>query len=161
MENDLEKEIAKIRKEIENRNALFIKENTDIKVGDKVEFIIKGDSYIGEEDEWECRDVTRLFIDNGKIKASIWGLSKDYLVSDLKLFDENDYKLRHYLWERELKPGDEFQLIVDKPKSSKGYLYHIYSVYSSTDRNIEYQYFNDYDKPQTLYEGEFHVTTKV
>lgn len=157
---DLDKELAKLRKEIEDRDKLFIKENTSLKVGDKVEFILKGDSYLNEEDEWECREVTRLFVENGKIKASVSGLHSNYLVSDLKLFDENDYKLRHYLWERELNPGDEFQLIVDKPKSSKGYLYNIYSVYNAVDRNIEYQYFNDYDKPQTLYEGEFHVTTK-
>lgn len=157
---DLEKEIENLKREIKKRDDSFIKENTDLRKGDVVEFIVKGDSYIGEEDEWESRKIGRLFIENGKIKASIEGLHADYLVSDLKLFDPNDYSLRHSLWDRELNPGDEFQLIVDKPKSSKGRIYPIHTVYKSIGNRIEYTYYNDYDKIQTLYDGEFHVVSK-
>lgn len=157
---NLDKELAKLKKEILERDKLFIKENTNLKVGDEVEFIVKGDYYAGEEDEWECREITSLFIENGKIKASLKGLHTDYLVSDLKVFDSNDYTLRHRLWERELKPGEPFQLIVHKPKSTVGTIYSIYSVYKSTDTEILYEYFNDYGRPQQLREGEFHVTFK-
>lgn len=60
--------------------------------------------------------------------------------------------------EIELNVGDEFFLVVDKPKSTKGKSYKIERKQETDDRGgkrIEYMYYNDYNKPQSLFIGEY------
>lgn len=77
--------------------------------------------------------------------------------SKVSKFNENDYTLRHELWYNEMNLGDEFQLIMDKPKSTKGKIYSVFKIVEQIGENTEYWYYNDLGKLQTLYEGEFHV----
>lgn len=61
---------------------------------------------------------------------------------------------------KELNLEDNFQLIVDKPKSTKNKVYSIFKIVKEIGENIEYWYYNDDNKPQTLYVGEFNFITE-
>jgi hypothetical protein len=52
---------------------------------------------------------------------------------------------------------EEFELIVDKPKSTKGKVYAIHKIVKEKGFDIEYWYYNDHNRLQTLYTGQYNV----
>lgn len=56
-----------------------------------------------------------------------------------------------------MKPGDFFILNVYKPKSTIGSTYKVFKKVDELNYNVEYWYYNDNGKPQTLYDGEFEI----
>lgn len=136
-------------------------EKCGYKIGDIVEFIDrerKGDyDYIYH---WNNKPIKSMFI-QGEYVFLRFDYAETMKSTDVKLFDKNDYTLRHSLWDRELDLNDEFQLIVDKPKSTKGEIYKVFRIEKEVDCNIQYMYYNDYGKMAIVTDGQFHVTTRI
>lgn len=163
MENNRIIELKKqleIEEAKEKKKRIFdLEEKTGLKVGTIVEVIDR--ERINDYDYKNYWTKTKVLGFN-VIKDNIYvyleyTYKQQFLLKEVKIFKENDYTLRHSLWDRELDIDDEFQLIVDKPKSTKGDIYEIFKVIKQKNYNIEYWYYNDNNQLQTLYEGEFHV----
>ena len=152
LQTEIRKERLKTLKSLEK--------TTGFKVGDIVEFINREriNDYDYEE-HWNKREIIDFEESGGIIRVNLKGWYGAIQVKGIRKFNPDDYTLRHQLWERELDIDDEFQLVVEKPKSTKGKLYKVLSVLKQKDESIEYSYWNDYGKKAYLYEGEFHVTT--
>jgi hypothetical protein len=55
----------------------------------------------------------------------------------------------------ELYVGDEFELIVNKPKSTVGKKYIIFRKEQELDRDTIYWYYNDNDQLEQLFKNEY------
>ncbi len=159
---ELEKQIQQEKNKVKLQQIKEAEKVTGFKIGDEVEYIERNRD--GDYDytyDWTKHVIIDFDLKGDKI-GLVFKYNNGYFNKweDAKLFDKNDYTLRHSNWNRELDIDDEVQLIVDKPKSTKGDIYEIYKVIKEKGEQIEYWYFNDDNKPQTLYEGEFHVTTE-
>jgi len=155
LQKQLDVERAKEKsKELEKINKL-----TGIRIGDVVEFTYEdGSGGYDSEYYWSKGEVYDIHKSFESIFLYIKGRHTSINLKDAKLFNENDYEMRHSIYERELDLEDEFQLIVEKPKSTKGKVYKVYKILKEVGENIQYFYWNDYNKSQSLYEGEFYVT---
>jgi len=89
---------------------------------------------------------------HGKPKDKHDQSSKKYDYWDMLGFAEG------YQEEITMNLGAEFVLDVDKPKSTKGKTYRVFRKIETLGENTEYWYYNDYDKLQTLYPGEFKIS---
>ena len=157
---ELQKEIEQIKVKEQKTLRDRIKKEYGLKIGDEVEYISRDrvNDY-DYETTWSKGQITN-FIERGstlflKVTSHFYEIN----LKDARLFNENDYTLRHSIWQRELDIEETFQLVVDKPKSTKGNFYSVYKVVKEIGHPVEYFYYNDHSKPQTTYEGEFHVTT--
>lgn len=137
-----------------------IEKECGIKIGDIVEYLyswrINDYDY---ETCWSKGEVYDLSKGDKSIFVSIKGHHGDIMLDNVRIYNEYDYTLRHSIWDRELDVDDSFQLVVDKPKSTKGRIYQIYKVVKERGHAIEYLYYNDYGKLETLYDDELHVIT--
>lgn len=158
----LEAELNKEKARLKAKTLSDIAKKTGFKIGDVVE--VRDRERINDYDYvsvWTKGEISHFSSEsNGSVYVQLKHNSSSFNIEKIKLFNENDYTLRHSLWDRELDIENQFQLIVDKPKSTKGELYNIFRVVKEVDCNIEYFYYNDYGHLQSLYEGEFHVTTE-
>lgn len=156
---ELEKQLALEKSKQRLKKVANLEKETGLKIGTTVE--VKDIERINDYDyksSWVKSEVLGFDLSSDKPYVYLRFTCKQrFLPEEVKIFNENDYTLRHSIWDRELDINDEFQLIVDKPKSTKGDIYEIFKVVKQKDCNIEYWYYNDNNQLQTLYEGEFHV----
>ncbi len=155
----LKQKILKDKELLKKLQLEEILNETSFRINNIVEFILIGDSYNYEPDEWRKGKIYSFEKNGDTIYANVghWNLP----IDRLHLYNENDYTLRHQVWNRELDLYDKFQLIVDKPKSTKGKIYEIFKIVKEIESQIEYFFYNDHGKPTTLYEGEFHVVSQT
>lgn len=160
---ELQKEIEKEKKKLRNEFLKRVETKYGLKIGDTVEFIRKereGD--YGYTYDWEKRVINDFdsYDDERVIWVGLRGLHDNVKIEEVKLYDENDYTVRNSHWGRDMDLDDRFQLIVDKPNSTKGKIYSVEEVHKRKGCDIQYVYFNDDGLPQSLYEKEFHLTHK-
>lgn len=154
---DLNKQIADLNKQIEAINAQYIKANTTFKKNDLIEFIEKGDSYNSEPDEYHTGKICSFEIhSDGEIIVHA-GNHQRPRIKDIRLIDPDNYEFRDKVYGiPELEIGDEFYVISPKPKTTIGKKYKVYKKVQDGD-SVEYWFYNDSDKPQTLYNGEYRT----
>ena len=152
---ELKKEIINAKKELEQLENKELSLKTKFKIGDIVEYINEGDSYTNERDTWECGKISKIEMVGGYIYATIGFDIKN--VDKLKIFNEDDYELRHYVIYEDLEVGDEFKLIREKQNSTLNNKYICHKKIEQINCETEYWYLNDSNEFTRIYEGDFHI----
>jgi len=127
----------------------YVLSSCDYEVGDWVEFLLYGD--------WKSGKISGFFVSQeAKIFAKVNGdcISIDGIHKFNQ--DDNSFRLKCAKQVRDLNVGDRFYLIVDKSGSTIGNKYTVFKKVEDID-GVIYQYYNDEDKPQSLYKGEYLI----
>lgn len=149
--------ISDLNKRIEAVNNQYIKANTTFKKNDLIEFIEKGNSYNSEPDEYHKSKIYSFEIhSDGEIIVHA-GNHHRPRIKDIRLIDPDNYEFRDRVFGvRELEIGDDFYVTSKKPNTTPLKKYRVYKKVQDED-SIEYWFYNDNDKPATLYNGEYRM----
>lgn len=156
---ELEDKVRKDQEKLKNLRIKELEKESGFKLGEIVEFIVEGDSYNNERDSWNKGQIWSLEKSGDTIWAKVQ--HESVKISKLKRFDDNDYSLRHEVYERELSLGDEFQLICEKPNATIKKKYQVYKIITEVGKSIQYWFLNDENELGSLKEGEFHITNPI
>jgi len=106
---------AKLEKQIEKNNQLYINTNMLVKVGDKISYLQDRESYV----ETRTGTILKIFVPDNLSKIHM--ILKDdgiceFKVEVFKLFDENDTTLRDAIEEDEYLDGWHYIKLLNKNK---------------------------------------------
>lgn len=150
--------ISGLRDEIDKVNSGYVKSVTKFKKGDLVEYIEKGDHYNFEDDDYVKGKICGFDISSdGSVNVQISGMHSKPSIEDIKLFDPSDYAFRDRVTPiPELNIGDEFYIVIEKPRTTVGKPYTVDKKVETSD-SIEYYFYNDRDQQATISAGDYRI----
>lgn len=125
----LREQIRKLEKEQEEAETKIMLEKHGLKIDDIVEFEWDED----DEDVWYpivwCTGKVVGYWNN-RVKVRRVDDRIEFVdIKEVKLYDKNDYTLRHKIWDRPLEPGDKIKILVERKNLILGGIYEVDSIF--------------------------------